>query len=254
MKEIELTQGKVALVDDEDFDYINQWKWYLAKRGHLSYGVRNYRPTGDRGPHILLLMHRVLLERRGADLTGREIDHVDGDGLNNLRSNLRLATRSENSRNSNKRVTSTSPYKGVTYSARHGQWVAQIHIDGKRMHCGYHHTPEEAASAYNRAAVKYFGEFAKINVGVGQPEQSTEIYVKRFPRKRRNTTSKYRGVSFSKEKQQWVAQIQVRGKTIRGGFYPNEELAALAYNDLVLVHVGDGDPTRLNKICDAQDD
>jgi hypothetical protein len=196
---------------------------------------------------MLLLMHRIILERHEIDLNGLEIDHIDGNGLNNLKSNLRLATRSENSRNSKKKPSS-SPYKGVIFVPSRDRWLAQINVNNKHIHCGYHLTQDDAARAYNRAAVKYFGEFARINVGVGQPEQDSEIYTKRFPRKRRIATSKYRGVSFHKSTQNWAAQIQIRGKTIWGGCYPTEELAALAYNDLVLLYVGNEDLTRLNHL------
>ncbi len=252
MKAIELTQGRAALVDDEDFDYINQWKWYLAKRKHLSYGVRNYRPNGNQGPHMLLLMHRVILEYHELDISCLDIDHIDGDGLNNCKLNLRLATRAENCRNGRKR--STSPYKGVAFINSCGRWLAQIHVNGKHIHCGYHDTPEEAAGAYNRAALKYFGKFAKINEDIDQPEHlDSEIYIKQFPRKRRNTTSKYRGVSFIKSRQAWYAQIQIKGKTIGFGFYSSEELAAEAYNAGVLKYFGNADPTRLNKICGVQE-
>jgi len=94
---------------------------------------------------------------------GFEVDHEDRNYLNNQRSNLRLATKSQNQANSNLRIDSTSGYKGVTWHVRIMRWQAKIQVRKTRIFLGYFKTPEEAARAYDKAAKRYFGEFANLN-------------------------------------------------------------------------------------------
>ena len=160
MKEIPLTQGQVTLVDDQDFAFLSQWKWYAHENKKDRWqAVRNYRRHEKRG---LLLMHRLLL---GAP-DGKEVDHIDGDGLNNSRRNLRLSTRQENSRNTRKwRRRTTSRFKGVWWDGRPGRrkWGVRITINGRSKHLGTFCSEEVAASAYDSAALTYFGRFARPN-------------------------------------------------------------------------------------------
>ena len=159
MKEIPLTQGKVALVDDEDFPVINSYKWfahYSKRCGHW-YAERNI-PNG-RGGRKPLGMHRQILGV-GDD---HEVDHKDRNGLNNQRHNIRQCIRTFNQGNTKVRVDSTSGKKGVNFRAEKGVWRARIQFQKKRIHIGDFYSPEEAAAAYNKAALQYFGEFARIN-------------------------------------------------------------------------------------------
>jgi len=152
MKLIPLTRGQFAQVDDADFDWLNQWKWSAHWGRNKFYAARmENRKT--------LLMHRVILGNLGC-LDG---EHKDGDGLNNQRWNLRPATRSQNSANRSKTVDNISGFKGVCWDRFAKKWKAQIKRAGKMFHLGRFTSTEEAAKAYDAAALDLFGEFARLN-------------------------------------------------------------------------------------------
>jgi hypothetical protein len=152
MKEIKLTQGKVALVDDEDFEYLNQWKWTAKQCGIFYYAVRRKKTDGK---SIQYYMHRVILNTP----TCLQVDHIDHDGLNNQKHNLRNCTCSQNRMNRIPR--SKSGYLGVYYVKHY--IVAQFPINGKMTHLGMFDTEELAAKKYDEYALKYYGEFANLN-------------------------------------------------------------------------------------------
>lgn len=157
MKEIQLTQGKVALVDDADYDWLNQWKWFAAKAKNTVYAHRNERVNGRQ---LTVRMHRIIL---GLTDPKDFCDHSNGDGLDNQRSNIRRCTKRENGLNCKRKTSDTSNYKGVSLYARSNTWVARIMHNGKSVHLGYHKTENAAALIYNEAAIKYHGEFAYLN-------------------------------------------------------------------------------------------
>ena len=153
MKEIKLTQGKVALVDDEDFKYLNQWKWFANKLRNTYYAIRNDKNRKS----ATVYMHREIL------ITPEllEIDHRDRNGLNNQKFNLRICTRRQNAFN-NKPVDSISEFIGVSYIK--GKYIrAYIRHENKQIHLGLFKSEYEAAKAYDMAAKKYRGEFANLN-------------------------------------------------------------------------------------------
>lgn len=158
MKEIPLTQGKVALVDDEDFEPISQRGWYANKLGQLGcfYAVSR---KGCWPNQKAVLMHRFIL---GAG-KGVLVDHRDLNTLNNCRSNLRLCSRFENARNSKMFVTNTSGFRGVILDKPSRKWVAAIWFKNKRIHIGRFESKEMAAMAYNKKAKELHGEFATLN-------------------------------------------------------------------------------------------
>ena len=160
MKRIPLTQGKFALVDDCDYEYLTQWKWHYHKSKRTGYADRN-GPTG-RQEHTIK-MHRVVAKRTGLQIVGKQVDHVDANGLNNRRRNLRVATNLQNSRHQRRPRNNTSGYKGVWWSSTCRKWQAGISVIGKRQHLGLFSDPKVAAVAYNKAARKYFGKFAFLN-------------------------------------------------------------------------------------------
>lgn len=155
MKYIKLTKGEFAIVDDEDFDRLNKFKWYAQKMKHSFYAGRAVRVTPTKQKS--LFMHREIL-----GITDRNIwvDHKDHNGLNNTRENLRICNRSQNTAN-RKKYKGTSIFLGVCrYKSK---WRAGLKYKGKQHHLGDFDSEEQAAKAYNLAAIKFHGEFAKIN-------------------------------------------------------------------------------------------
>lgn len=157
-KSIPLTRGKFALVSEDDFERVNFSKWYFQSNG---YAVRRthcgYKEDGGR-IQGLVYMHRFIMEAG----RGVEVDHIDGNPLNNCRENLRLCTSRENKHNQRPQRGGISKYKGVTWQA--GKYVAQIKDGGINIYLGRHSSEVAAARAYNEEAARRFGEFANLNV------------------------------------------------------------------------------------------
>lgn len=163
MKEIRLTQGYVALVDDEDFERVNRFRWRVLfekrKDGTIRnrYADRNVWKGKTRSKQSL---HRFLLDLSDPKI---KVDHKDHDGLNCCRSNLRIATNTENSRNARLGKNNKSGYKGVYWYKPRSCWRASIKADGIKLHLGYYTDVKVAARAYDEAAAKHFKDFANIN-------------------------------------------------------------------------------------------
>jgi len=179
MKLIPLTQGKFAQVDDEDFEWLNQYKWHVKHTGNNWYAT-----TCSKGDERLLKigksnvdMHRLIMGCVMGD--GKEVDHRDLNGLNCQKNNLRFCTKSEN--NKNKRASGASKYLGVCKFTRRTphfnkssnsikiyvsvKYMARlIHQGKRRIHLGIFDDENHAAYAYNEGAIKYHGEFARLNI------------------------------------------------------------------------------------------
>lgn len=160
MKQIPLTQGKFAIVDDDDYEKLVQFKWHImvATNNH-KYAVRRVKINGKQKA---ILMHREIM--KASD--GFDIDHRNGNGLDNRRFNLRAGTHQQNQSNRKINKNSTSGYKGVVLfhdKNRTKPWRAQITYKGNRFYLGLYATKEEAANAYNQKAVELFGPFAQLN-------------------------------------------------------------------------------------------
>lgn len=158
MREIQLTKGKVTLVDDEDYEWLSEFKWQAENpRVGLYYAVRRvYVPNGKA---IFKKMHREILSVP----SDMHVDHRDGNGLNNQRYNIRPCTQAENNRNARLRIDNSSGFKGVGWHNQRNKWVAYIRQDGRLKHLGLFATAEEGARAYDAAAREIFGEFAWLN-------------------------------------------------------------------------------------------
>lgn len=156
MKEIKLTRGMVALVDDEDFLALTVYKWCAFKDRKTFYAVRYEH---SQGKQTKVYMHRVIMSAP----IGMFVDHKDHDGLNNQKSNLRLCNHSQNGRNRQVSRNNTSGFKGVCWNKQAEKWMAYIKDNGISRTLGNFDSREEAAKAYDMAARKLFGEFAKLN-------------------------------------------------------------------------------------------
>jgi hypothetical protein len=145
--------GRIALIDDDDLELVSPYRWRV---------LENARPGRLNGPyavtgHYPVLMHNLLLGIKG-------VDHINHDGLDNRRANLRPATRSQNNHNERPRTGSFSRFKGVIFDGRwRGRWQARIIMDGRRLSLGYFATEEDAARAYDAAALAAWGEYAWLN-------------------------------------------------------------------------------------------
>lgn len=162
MKKISLTQGRFALVDDEDYEYLSKWNWYVSNTG---YAMRTQYLGGGRANEkkVHIHMHRVINNTP----EGMQTDHIDGDRLDNRKSNLRSCQEVDNHKNVGISSRNTSGYKGVSLCHTKDKWRARIvaTIDGirKEIWLGTFDDKLEAAKAYDEASKKYHSEYARHN-------------------------------------------------------------------------------------------
>jgi hypothetical protein len=158
MKGIKLTQGYTVLVDDADYEEISRYKWCVLVTSNTQYAMRGSKENGH---HKTILMHRQILKAP----KNMEVDHINGNGLDNRRCNLRLVTSSQNHFNQRKQQkNTTSRYKGVYWHQRDKAWMVRIQSNGKYRFIGNYATEHEAALAYNQAAIKFHGDYANLNI------------------------------------------------------------------------------------------
>ncbi len=170
MKKIPLTQGKFAIIDDEDYDFLSQFKWCAHKGKNTFYSVRHI--TGQSQNKIKnikykpkkILMHRLIMKVLSSN---DQIDHINGNGLDNRKTNLRICNNQQNTFNSKSRKGS-SIYKGVSYRTDCKKYRARISFNGQARHLGYFNNEIEAAKAYDEKAKELFGEFASLNIKENQ--------------------------------------------------------------------------------------
>lgn len=174
MKEITLLRGQKALVDDADYEWLHQWTWHLHDTGCA------VRSAWHNGTNHKVRMHREIVNAP----KGVEVDHKDGNKLNNTRANLRLASRTENQCNVRKRKTeTTSLYKGVWWHAQKGKWVATIWKDKRHHHLGLYEDEKCAAVRYDAAALELHGDFASTNFSQQELKTLIPQYQKQFKEK-----------------------------------------------------------------------
>jgi hypothetical protein len=154
MKQIPLTRGKYAIIDDEDFTFLNQWKWYCSSSGYANRSIR----LGAGGKKKIIHMHRLISNCP----SGQQVDHRDLNRLNNQKSNLRICNQSQNEMNKNIRRDNTTGYRGISLNGN--KYIrARINVGGRQIHLGYFPDLISAAQARDTATKKYFGEFTRVN-------------------------------------------------------------------------------------------
>lgn len=229
VREIPLTRGMSALVDAADYErVVAMGKWGADPSGRTFYARKNLHHPGRK--QTTLLMHTFI--------TGWDrVDHINGDGLDNRRANLRPATHSQNMANKRRYANNKSGYKGVYWSGRPGLrrvWAAAIKQGGKARRLGRFEHPEEAARAYDAAARELFGQFARLNF----PGET----VPPPPSGQAEKTSRFKGVSLIRPGC-WKAHIYLGGKLRHLGHFSTPEEAAGAHDAAVREHRGPGAPT-----------
>ena len=146
---IPLSRKRIAIIDEEDYEKVSKYKWYCS-----SVGYANHKSKG-----ACLAMHRYILDLNDRKMT---VDHINGNKLDNRRCNLRICTQRLNTKNKTKQYDNKSGYKGV-YLHSSKKWVTNISVDNKTVYVGIFSDIIKAAKAYDEAAVKYYGEYAKLN-------------------------------------------------------------------------------------------
>jgi hypothetical protein len=203
-REIILTQGKVALVDDDNCERLNKFKWFAQKVGRTFYAARHPYKKDDPSRKIVY-MHRMVL----APSEGCEIDHIDGNGCNNQKSNLRSVSHRTNIQN--RHHTKSSRFPGVHFvKSKNFSWQANIQVNGIIKYLGSFKTEEEAYKRYKDSE-------ERILIGLPLTENPS------------HKTSKYIGVCWEKDRKKWCAQIRINGKQNKIGVFDSEEDAHDAY-------------------------
>lgn len=220
-KLIVLTQGKSAVVDDEDFKNLSKYNWYYGAGG---YAVRKeYLPNGTTKD---IFMHRAIINTPDHFQT----DHIDGDTLNNQKNNLRQCTNQQNQGNQKIRKENvSSKYKGVV--KRKNGWEANICINKKVTYLGLYSNEVAAANAYNRAAINHFGEFARLNDIPIMDELELKLYKNKI-----NKKSKYIGVHWSTKMNKWEASFYINKKQKFLGYFETENDALKSRNGYILTN------------------
>ncbi len=237
MKEIPLSQGQVAIVDDEDYAELSKHKWCASWQpgNRTYYAVRaEYR----NGQQTVIYMHRVIMQAQHY----QEVDHVDFDGLHNWRNNLRVCTHAQNCQHQRKRRDTKYPHKGVAqFKGR--CYNAAISVNGIDIRLGTFRTSLEAAQAYDEAAIIYHGAFAVIN---GPTVIPGAIEKRLLPGdipycrvKPANNATGYVGVSWQKDMRRYTAKILVCGHRLHLGSFIDLEDAARAYDTAAKKHFGE---------------
>lgn len=149
---VPLTQGYEAIIDADDAAEVGRFNWYAYVSPWTVYAARRMKNSSE------LRLHNFLITQRHA---GMVVDHIDCNGLNNRRSNLRLATASQNQHNKRRQINNKSGFKGVSFDAKNKKWQTHICYNGTRINLGRHHTKEDAHDAYKAASAKLHGEFGR---------------------------------------------------------------------------------------------
>lgn len=212
MKQIPLTKGQFAIVDDSEFNSLSKFRWHASGKKDNYYAARSDKS----------LMHRIIMNISETKVI---VDHKNGNTLDNRKENLRVCNKAQNSMNKVLGKNNSCGWKGVSRLRKHGRWSASIALDKKKYHLGSFDTPEDAARAYNEAAIKLHGDFANLN-------QIQPLFPLNYRSViRSDNLSGIKGVFFDKrtKSETWIAQIYVRGKQIYLGRFRTKEEAAAAY-------------------------
>ena len=220
-KIINCTQGIQAIVDDEDYEWLNKFKWSIIS----GYPRRRSKNTEPGGGGKSIMMHRMIMQ----PMSGFEVDHINGIRNDNRRCNLRLCTSHDNDCNKRK-VRGVSKHKGVWFDKSSKKWYSEIKVNGKRIRLGSYDTEDEAGKVYNDSAIEYFGEFANLNIipdGVNPIKRSQRASF------RKTNSTGFIGV-FKRESGRYRIVIVINRKHINLGTFNTPEEASEVRNEYLL--------------------
>jgi hypothetical protein len=237
MPEINLTKGYSTIVSIEDYEWLMQWPWHSRIIHHQRRDYVCATRNGPTGTRTTITMSRAIVERMtgGPIPEGHEVDHINGDPLDNRRANLRIATKGQNAQNRKARLRE-SGIRGVSYHRSSGKWRAGITNSDGFVSLGMYDTEEQAAAVYDLAARYYYGEHAETNFA---PDDERTLRVS-FPewynahREVLRGRSAHRGVNWHKSSMKWRARIHANGVEHSLGLYDSEIEAARAVNRAIL--------------------
>lgn len=232
-----------CLVDNEDYSWLtSECSLWLSKARKTLYVMCSFVENGVRKR---MLLHRLIYSRYNPLSANETLDHADCDPLNNQKSNLRIATYSQNAINKIKKNVLTSRYKGVNFSK--GKWISKIQKEGKSINIGHFPTELDAAIAYDIVAKLIFGNFAKLNIQNPPKEDYQRVFeTVNNPRRKskKDCTSQYLGVYFHSQNNYWVFKIRFRGtKSAISKFGFATDLEAAVARDRYI------DENNLSKFC-----
>lgn len=217
-KYIQLKHG-TAIVDEQDFDKIKDYKWssIFCGKAKSPYAVSSHFGK-------IVYMHRIVMGAKSDQF----VDHIDGNGLNNSRENLRFATTSQNNMNQRKRSDNTSGHKGISWCPDREKYQVYINIDRKRKSLGRYKTLEEAIYVRDQAVKAHYGEYSRENSSL--PENAEITPQRAIPRTLRRTGSNNSSgkTGVTKHKDRWLATITIDGKPKRIGLFAELENAIAA--------------------------
>jgi hypothetical protein len=234
MKIYHLPSGQDVLLDDEDYERLERFRYYKHKKGYA------YRFDESSGHRKAYYMHHDVV----GNIKGMVVDHINGNKLDNRKENLRITTNAQNIHNTGnyKKQNKTSPYKGVIWNKGAKAWQATMRINGEQRRLGWFETEEAAANAYNHHVKQLRDDLAFINDVPYDPEWEK----KRIPDRRNGTgKSKYIGVSYRPKYNDWMVTISKNHKSMYLGTFKDEIEAAKVYNAKAIeLH---GDKAKLNR-------
>lgn len=219
MKQLPLTNGGFAIVDDEDYEELSKYRWHSAGGGY-AWRMRP-KKAGEKWDRRIGLHRHVMNLDEDDD---RVVDHIDRNPLNNQKANLRICTEAENALNRSMLSSNKSGYKGVSWAKHLGKWRAQISFNRKIYSAGVHETAEAAYEAYCLKALELHREFANTEI-----KEFAELLEGREPHTPHRNKTGFKGVQYNAETKKWRAKIMRGGKGIYLGFFTTPELAHEAY-------------------------
>jgi len=231
-RRVKLKSGETCLVDSEDYDVVIQHNWFAKRSGRTCYARANI--TLPDGKMSSIYMHRLVLGLEYGD--GIEVDHINHNGLDNRKSNLRTGTHKQNILNRG-HTYGASKYKGVTLHNQYNKYVARITVNKKMHHIGLFDNEEDAARAYDRVAILEFGDYACTNFPREDYDVSDLVSLKQILQDRStNKSSQYIGVTWSKYHKKWQSYMKINGKQITLGYFDSEVDAAKARDIAIKKH------------------